>query len=83
MHIFGEGSAVTNALEQAAQPKTIKCSQPFLNALGVDVSSTDLPYVVKTAEPLQEGPVLGMPTYDLEFPQPEASEGGAADPTQP
>ena len=82
VHIFGESTAVTSALEQSAIG--VKCSQPFLDALGVDVSSTDLPYVVRKAEPLQEGPVLGMPTYDLEFPQPEPSEGGAArDPTQP
>ena len=71
MHIFGEGSGVTSALEQAAEAQKIKCSHPFLAALGMDGPacsiSTDLPFVVRDSGPLQEGPVLGIPTYDLDF----------------
>ena len=69
MHIFGEGIAHTNALEQAAAPRGIRASAAFVAALrGDGARDSELPWLVTEAAAPQEGPLMGTPTFDLDFP---------------
>ena len=61
--MFGESISVANALEQASTPGASRCSQAFMDALGMDPSS--LPVAVREAPPLAGGPTAGQRTWDL------------------
>ena len=66
VHLFGDGSSVAGALEQAADACSTRCSGAFVEALLGD-GREEVPCVVTEASPVQEGPLVGVPTYDLGF----------------
>ena len=68
MHLFGDGSSVAGALEQASEACSTRCSGAFVDALVGDSDDQDeLPCVVRESTPIHEGPLEGMPTFDLTF----------------
>ena len=54
---------MVNALEQAATPGATRCSQAFMDALGIEPAR--LPVPVREAPPLADGPTAGLRTWEL------------------
>ena len=63
LHVFGESISVANALEQSSTPGASRCSQAFMDALGIEPSS--LPGAVREVPPLAGGPTASQRMWEL------------------